>query len=313
MQLKSLVKVRSLFCGLLAAFLLRTRRARTAAERAFSGDVITAIYFHNPSRKLFARCLSWLTRNGYTPITADDLAEFLQNKREFPKGAVWISLDDGYREWRHDLLPVIREYKMPVTLFIPTGIVEGAGTFPWVPKPRSLAKRTREALTVGDLKEVAACPEVCVGGHTVSHSPTIHCTDEKLRVEIEGCKQSIEAWTGKPVHSFAYPEGRYDGREKQVLKEFSYAIAATTQPVFVERGTDPLLVPRFCVPDKVTFPEAVCNMVGIWHPFLTPIKEFLGMGNSWQPAPRLTRTENPSEVREQTRENNERNEHRHVV
>lgn len=312
MELKSFVTFRSLLCGLLAVFLLRTRRARAAAERAFSGNVITAIYFHNPGKKLFARCLSWLVKNGYTPITAEDLAEALQNKREFPRGAVWISLDDGYREWLHDLLPVIREYKMPVTLFIPTGIIEGDGAFPWVRKPKSVAKRTRGSMTVEELKQIAACPQVGIGGHTVTHTLTIRCTDEQLRGEIGGCKQSLGAWTGKSVICFSYPEGRYDGRERSALKEFDFTIAATTQPMFVEKGTDPLLVPRFCVPDGVTFPEAVCNMVGIWHPFLTPIKTFLGMGNRWQSTTPATMP-NAVEPPKQNPENTEREEHTHVV
>jgi peptidoglycan/xylan/chitin deacetylase (PgdA/CDA1 family) len=282
---------RNLFCGLLAYVLLKTGKARRALQRAFSGDVITAVYFHKPSRELFAKSIGWLIQNGYHLISVDELTDILHQRRPFPKGAAWISLDDGYREWLDDLLPVIREYKVPVTLFIPTGIVAGDGRFPWIPddlgdcdkaarQNGAPAKPVRRSLTVGELQEMAKYPEVRVGGHTVSHAVTVNCTSEQLQFEIGECKRALEQWTGTSVSSFAYPEGRWDGRERQPLSQSRFSVAATTVPSFIRSDTDPLLVPRFCVPDNVTMPEAVCNMVGIWHPVLQPIKTLLGLGKS---------------------------------
>ena len=269
-----MITLRKLICGLMALFLLMTRRARLASKRAFSGDVITAIYFHNPSRKLFERCVSWLIHKGYTPIGVEQLAEILEKKSPFPRGAVWLSMDDGYREWLPDLLPIIRKYKVPVTLFIPSGIVEGDGTFPWLRKP------TRGSLTLDELKEMSRCPQVEIGGHTVGHTVTTKCTQDELKVEIGGSKHLLEAWTGKRVCSFAYPEGRYDGRERETLLDFEYSIAATTQATFIEKEVDSLLVPRFCVPDGVSFAEATCNMIGIWQTFVAPLKAFLGYADA---------------------------------
>jgi poly-beta-1,6-N-acetyl-D-glucosamine N-deacetylase len=274
------IGIRKLICGVLALFLLRTRRARLASERAFSGDVVTSIFFHNPGKRLFERCVSWLIHKGYTLISVEELVEILQKKRPFPRGAAWISLDDGYREWRTNLLPIIRKYRVPVTLFIPSGIVESDGTFPWLRKRTSETTPTRHSLTLDELKEISRYPEVAIGGHTGGHTVTTTCTQDELKVEIGGSKHLLEFWTGKPVCSFAYPEGRYDGRERQTLLEFEYSIAATTQAAFVDKETDPLFVPRFCVPDKVTFAEAICNMVGIWQAFLAPLKEFLGYADA---------------------------------
>jgi len=284
---RGLSLARNLFCGLLAVFLIVTGQVRRATRKALSGDVITAIYFHKPNRRLFTRCISWLIRHGYTFISSDELIEILHHKRPFPRGAVWLSLDDGYREWLVDLLPVIRQYKVPITLFLPSGIVAGEGLFPWlhdssysrenteVMRPDPNTKPARECITVEELKRIAAYEEIRIGGHSVSHALTVNCKDEKLQVEIGKCKQSLELWTGETVSCFSYPEGRYDGRERQPLHEFGYAFAVTTEPAFISRDTDPLLVPRFCVPDDVTLSEAICNMVGIWRPVLDPIKALL--------------------------------------
>jgi hypothetical protein len=53
--------------------------------------------------------------------------------------------------------------------------------------------------------------------------------------------------------------------------EFDYRLAATTENAFVTRETDPYLVPRFSVADEIFFPEAICNMVGVWRPAIDPL------------------------------------------
>ena len=265
-----------------AVLLLKTGMARRALQRALSGDVITPIYFHKPSRKLFEGSISWLIRNGYTLISVDELVDVLRKRRPFPKGAAWISLDDGYREWLDELLPVIEKHKVPVTLFIPSGIIAGDGMFPWMQgaKRENGSGQTpdRRSLTVEELKRIAKSPYVRIGGHTVNHALTVNCTNDQLLFEIRESKRDLESWTSTTVCSFSYPEGRYDGRERRALAACEYAVATTTVPSFIRRDTDPMLVPRFCVPDDVTLSEAICNMVGIWRPFLEPIKTLINVG-----------------------------------
>ena len=123
--------------------------------------------------------------------------------------------------------------------------------------------------------EVAGHEEITIGGHTVNHVIMTLCSDDKLRVEIEECRRKLEEITGEPIRSFAYPAGQCDARGPEYLREIGYLLAATTEARFVAPATNPFLVPRFCVPDEVTFPEAICNMLGIWHPFLNRVKKLL--------------------------------------
>jgi peptidoglycan/xylan/chitin deacetylase (PgdA/CDA1 family) len=92
-----------------------------------------------------------------------------------------------------------------------------------------------------------------------------------LCYELAESKRVLESWTGKSVVSFAYPEGRFDGRESSLLLKCGYELAATTEAAFVTQESDPYLVPRFHVGDNISFPEAICNMVGVWHPTIDPI------------------------------------------
>ena len=251
-------------------------RVRAARKRAFAAGAVSAIYFHKPNRRLVLQCLNWLTRMGYTFVSADDVLAMLKRGKVLPRGSVWLSFDDGWRELLTHVLPVIRQRNIPVTLFIPSGIVEGDGKYPWLHDPahpgysprsaKSEENGSREAITVGELREIARYPEVTIGSHTVSHPRTTVCTHERLRHEIGDCKRKLESLIGKEVKCFAYPEGIYDGRETPVLVEFGHELAVTTESGFITRGLDPFTLPRFSVGDNVSFPQAICSMVGIWRP-----------------------------------------------
>ena len=277
-------RVRNYFCGLLALSLIACGRVRRARRRAFEGGAVTAIYFHNPNKDLFIRCIRWLVKRGYTFISVNELLQTLHHGKVLPRGAVWLSFDDGCKELLDDVLPLIRNHHIPVTLFIPTGIIAGDGLFPWLhqksfSEPQgengSVHGGVRNALTVAELKQVTAFPEVTIGSHTVSHAITTHLTEDKIGFELGESKRVLESWLQKDIKCFAYPVGRFDGREKRFLVEFGYTLAATTENAFITPKTDPYLVPRFSIGDEISFPEAVCNMVGVWRPAIDPIINFL--------------------------------------
>lgn len=257
--------LRNLFCGSLALAVIASGRVRRAKKKALNSNVVTAIYFHNPNKRLFTRCVRWMKKNGYSFISHDELIEILHKKIDPPKGAVWLSFDDGFKELLENVIPLARRLHVPITIFIPSGIVDGNGLFPW------LHSETRDAMTVEDLTELIRHPEVSIGSHTVGHMVTADLSDEHPRYEFAQSKHALESWTGSPITTFAYPEGRLDGREALHLAECGYQLAATTETKFVTRETDPYLVPRFHVGDDFSLPEAICNMVGIWRPVIDPL------------------------------------------
>lgn len=266
-----------IFAGyLLALALLASGIVLKARKRALGGGLLTALYFHKPSAALFARCIRTLTRQGYVFVSAGEMLEMLEGKRPIPKGAVWLSFDDGCREILDSVIPVVEAANIPVTLFIPSGIVAGDGRFPWVdPKHRHGGPAARDAITLDDLRRLAAKPNVTIGGHTVSHAKTTECAHERLRYELEESRRQLECWTGRPVTFFAFPNGEFDGRDIPVLHECGYRFAATCENAFVVPGGDLYRIPRFSVADDISYAEALCNLVGVWHPVILRLKALL--------------------------------------
>jgi peptidoglycan/xylan/chitin deacetylase (PgdA/CDA1 family) len=264
--------------------LIASGRVRRARKAALAGGVVTAIYFHNPGKALFRGCIRWLLRNGYVFVSAEDVVNFLRGG-PIPRGAVWISFDDGYRDMLANVLPIIRQHSIPATVFLPSGILQGRGLFPWI-KPEKIDGSDgnsgpgedslhRHCLTVPELKEMLRDTRVTIGAHTVGHVITAGCDEERLRFELEQSRRDLESLTNRPVHCFAYPNGLFDGREHKFLDEFQYSLAATTENAFVTPATEPYLVPRFSIADSIWLPEAICDMTGVWKPAIDTIKRIV--------------------------------------
>ena len=267
--------VRNCLCNLLALVLIASGRVRRARKRVFSSAVVTGIYFHKPNPRLFASCIRWLVKHGYHFISVDNLFEALYHGKTLPKGAVWLTFDDGSRQISEDVLPVTHALSIPVTLFIPTGIIGGKGVLPWLHEnpdaTGSSGNGRRDTITVQELQRIATYAEVTIGSHTVNHAVTTRLTPDQVGFELRESKRTLNQWIRADVKCFAYPEGKFDGREKQALAESGYAVAATTENALITRETDPYLVPRFSVADDIGSLEAICNMVGLWRPMIDPL------------------------------------------
>jgi peptidoglycan/xylan/chitin deacetylase (PgdA/CDA1 family) len=300
--------VRNSLAWLFATTLGLSGQVRRAKIQCFQNNVITPIYFHNPGKKLFVRIVTWLRDNGYVFVSFDQLTDILNKRMSCPRGAVWISFDDGWKGNIYNVIPVASQYDVPITVFIYTDAIE-KGSFWWqnfrecasslppayrdfnvilrspenvrnevlqlIARKRMGSAFSREAMTVDDVKSISAMPQVTIGSHTVTHPILVNCDDLQLDYELGESKRKLEDWTGKPVKAFAYPNGRYSGREKRYLEKYGYELAATIDNRFATLDDNRYLLPRTDVMDAGSFTENLCHALGVWGPFVTKLKRIL--------------------------------------
>ncbi len=88
-----------------------------------------------------------------------------------------------------------------------------------------------------------------IGGHTVAHTILTTLDDDRALEEITTGKHQLEAITGKPVTSFAYPNGKpgrdYTEHHVPLVKQAGFARAVSTAPGVGERDSDLFQLPRF--------------------------------------------------------------------
>lgn len=88
-----------------------------------------------------------------------------------------------------------------------------------------------------------------IGGHTIHHTVLTTLDEAGARAQVQGGREALQALTGRPVRSFAYPNGRperdYQARHVALLRELGFEAAVSTSPGAAVPGTDPFQLPRY--------------------------------------------------------------------
>ncbi len=120
------------------------------------------------------------------------------------------------------------------------------------------------------LDEVAALdrhPQVTVGAHSMHHPILANETDDVAEQEIAGSVQALQALLGRPMDTFAYPNGArgldYDGRERRLLRECGVRLAFATDTGFINGQTDPLAIPRAALSGDESEREILARLAAV--------------------------------------------------
>lgn len=285
------INPRNIFAWAFSCLLIALGFVSRAKKRALKGDFILSIYFHNPSKKEFERCVKWLIKNKFKFLNDSDLDEIANQKVAFPKGAVFLSVDDGWLSNEKNIVEVAKTYNIPVSIFVSTEPVE-KGVYWWsyissdkvqhlkdIPNEERLllvnerkkeVSVDREALSIDQVKRIAEVKQITIGGHTHTHPILPNCSDEAVYNELKVSKEKLEMWINKEVTTFAYPNGDYGVREKEMLKQLNYKYGFSNKAQYLTKDhfKNPYDIPRFGFLEGASFAENVCRMLGIWHAFV---------------------------------------------
>lgn len=103
-------------------------------------------------------------------------------------------------------------------------------------------------LTSQQVRELAQ-RGVEIGGHTVAHTILTTLDDVRALTEISEGKKQLETILGKPITSFAYPNGKlgrdYTDRHVPLVRMAGFKRAVSTAPGVTTCNTDVFQLPRF--------------------------------------------------------------------
>jgi peptidoglycan-N-acetylglucosamine deacetylase len=131
---------------------------------------------------------------------------------------VTTSWDDG-NELDIRLLKLMNKYGIKGTFYIPI-------------------KSDRTNLTKKEIKEISKTQEI--GAHTLNHIELANNPYNIQLKEISESKKQMEKITGKPIKSFCYPRGSFDGNSIRAVKESNLKYARTTERFCFKPSKNPL-------------------------------------------------------------------------
>jgi peptidoglycan/xylan/chitin deacetylase (PgdA/CDA1 family) len=203
----------------------------------------------------FGAQLSWLRRNGYHAIVAEELACFLQHRHAFVGRPVMITFDDGYQDFADAAWPLLRRHDFRADVFVVTDLVGGGAAWD---RPFGEPAPLMNANTIATL----AGQGTRFGSHLASHRGADALSTRELAQELLRSQQAIARWTGLAPCALAAPYGLTDQRLQRLAAECGYRIGFSTASAAVARSDDPMHLPRIEVRGDMGLEEFVGVLEG---------------------------------------------------
>ena len=90
----------------------------------------------------FERQMEFIKRK-MTSIPLTDISDWLLKRKPLPPRAIAITFDDGYEDNFTNAYPILREFKIPATIFLTTGQIESTKIF-WWDKVNEIIRKTKK-------------------------------------------------------------------------------------------------------------------------------------------------------------------------
>lgn len=189
---------------------------------------------------VFESHLKYLRDNGYTVIPMQSLVDYQLGKAPSPPAkSVVITIDDGHRTVYEEVLPLIKQYRVPVTLFIyPSAISNSHAPY---------------AMKWEQLHELVDTGFFTIQSHTYWHpnfktekkrlSPAEY--DKFATMQLRKSKAALEKRFGTQVNVLAWPFGIYDDDLLARANAAGYAAAFSIDGKPVRSGEHMQALPRF--------------------------------------------------------------------
>lgn len=217
-----------------------TAQTHSSTEKTKNDKEVVCFVYHrfgdsrfpstNISLKDFKEHLIWLADHEYQVLNLSEAIEYLSNDTPVKKTAV-ITIDDGYKSFFNNGLPLLNQYQFPATLFINTETV-GAGDY----------------MNWDELK-VANKQKIEIGNHTHSHDYFLNKEPFQRYTHFENdirtAQQLITEHLGVVPKVLAYPYGEFDQKMKDIIKSMGFIGAAAQNSGVLNSIGDTYQIPRF--------------------------------------------------------------------
>lgn len=175
--------------------------------------------------------LQYLTNEGYSFPTWDEVRLYIDGVIDLPEKSVVLTFDDGTDGFRKHGVPLLNKYKVPATAFIIVSRngkkwVENKDDYPYLDLESHSYDMHRPGGRIGHGGVMTALPYIQI------------YTDLKKSQAVLGNSKA-----------FAYPFGDVDllGQCREAVEDAGFICAVTTRYGKVYPGADPMLLPRMRV------------------------------------------------------------------
>ena len=188
----------------------------------------------------FAMQMRYLKDKGYNTVT------FPQLENEFEGNTIIVSFDDGFRSVYENAAPIMREYGIPGSVYLPTALIGNDKEYMDWDMIKSLTKQG-----------------FSFQAHTHNHCDMRRLSDTDLKKEILLNNQIIEEKTGEKPIAFCFPYGVYDRHSVDILKAYGdYKYILGSYYGLAVKGKYKRVLPRIGISNSDSLEDFIAKLEG---------------------------------------------------
>lgn len=176
--------------------------------------------------------------HGYKVVPMMDIVNRLKNKMEVPNNWVAFNIDDSYKSFYENGLPLFKKYNYPFTLFVYVEATE---------------KNYNDFMSWEQIKDASNYGEIAL--HSYGHKHLTKQTNKEIYDDTKLSYEIFENKMGFKPKGYVYPYGEYDERVKSVIKQFDFEYIANQSSGSVNVKSDRFDINRVALVGDVNLKE----------------------------------------------------------
>ncbi|PFL18624.1 transcriptional regulator [Bacillus cereus] len=206
-----------------------TKDEKQANSNAKKSDMIV-------TSEQFEEQMKYLSEQNYHTLTLKEFEDFMSGKASIPEKSVLITFDDGLKTNYTHAYPILKKYKQHATAFLITAKLAD--------KEEALDSTKLQRISKKNMEEMK---DVFDYG---SHTDDMHKKVKNVAKIIEGSKDEVKKDFEKSenllhTNAFAYPFGKYNSTDLEILKELDFKFAFTIESKYATQESKSLEIGRF--------------------------------------------------------------------
>jgi peptidoglycan/xylan/chitin deacetylase (PgdA/CDA1 family) len=221
----------------------------------------------NVTPQRLRRQLAGLLKLGFEAWPLSELLAAHCQSRTIPSNRFAVTFDDGYENNYLEALPILRELKVPATIFLATKYLDTDRPFPFdnwsaTGTPRVPVSSWRP-LSTAQCHHLLASGLIELGAHTHTHARFLG-RSEAFRRDLNVCLDVLHDRFGIECPTFAFPFGDTSPELVAITKQLDVSCCVTTDHRRVQPGDDVYQWGRFDVGEADTAAIVAAKLSG-WY------------------------------------------------
>lgn len=192
----------------------------------------------NTTLKELEKEFKYFKDNGYEVVKLSKIVERINSKKEVPDNWVALTIDDSYKSFYENGLPIFKKYNYPFSLYVYV---------------KATQQRYGDFMSWKEIKEASKYGEI--GLHSYSHPHLTKISLDKVKQDTKKSLEIFEKNLGFKPKSYAYPYGEYNQKVQDVIKSFNFDYILNQNTGTVTKNSNVYDINRIALVGKVNLEQ----------------------------------------------------------